>query len=446
MTAPAAVLALVLTGCTGFETYDLNQRSQPAVSAAPAAQPRAIDVTPPPRTAAGTPTVGTTPSLEERIQEYVKRFPPSETPPALRERPSGQLAQAAPGDPAQAAPPSVPIRSAPHQPAPAPSQAPVETKPPVAQAQPPAPTQQPETTGQGAIQPVQPVVVQQAAPPPPTARPAPPRIESVEIRTNTGAAVTLPQTDAPPPSAPVQATNQPLVSQPKPDASLSDVIASLERALHDRQTDPSDQFKLRLLYLLNGQDDKATAPAEGMSNEMATLLGSLIKTVSAVQGSAGDRNAMTDQALAALDEFRDVLRANAELDIPRLTLCRRVDSFGAYEEITSRTFPAGASTPVILYCEVENFVNEPTGDESFQVVLSQRLEILTHDGESQWEVEATEIEDRSRNRREDFFIAQVVHVPPTLKPGDYVLSVTIEDKLGAKSNEKKLPFTITSKP
>ena len=75
---------------------------------------------------------------------------------------------------------------------------------------------------------------------------------------------------------------------------------------------------------------------------MAALLSSLMRTVATAQATASDRNSATDEALRAIDQFRDVLRTHAELEIPRVALCRRVDSFGVFDEIAARRFP-GAS-------------------------------------------------------------------------------------------------------
>ena len=69
---------------------------------------------------------------------------------------------------------------------------------------------------------------------------------------------------------------------------------------------------------------------------------------------------------------------------------------------------------------------------------------MTSDGDSLWRHEQPDIVDNARQRREDFFLAQLVTFPSTLGPGEYVLKVSIEDKAAAKACEAVFPFTIGS--
>ena len=70
--------------------------------------------------------------------------------------------------------------------------------------------------------------------------------------------------------------------------------------------------------------------------------------------------------------------------------------------------------------------------------------MLTASGQSLWRHDEPEIIDLSRQQREDFFLAQMITLPATLGPGEYVLKVTIQDALSGKSNQAILPFTLGS--
>ena len=436
------VTLLLLAGCSSWESFRLGQPLRPAPGTQPQqAESRSTPIEVSGATAVASSATPTTPSasLEERIKEYVSRYPATDTPSETTQGRPAEVASPTVTAPETAIPPvrtaaaePSPITAEPTAPVPAveapPAPAPIVREPvvdttPVAAAPAPTPVAD-DASGSG-----------------------PPKLESVDVRpANSAIALgVMPKRDPPPETATPPPANQPLAGTTTDDGpSLQPIIDAVKRSLAEQPEDLAQQVKLRLLYLLAGQEDNALAPAEGISNELAALLSSLMRTVATAQATASDRNAATDEALRAIDQFRDVLRIHAELEIPRIALCRRVDSFGVFDEITTRRFPGGEATPVILYCEVNNFVTESADGSQFRTLLTQRLEVLTQQGDLVWEVDATEIEDLSFNRREDFFLAQIVQLPATLEPGEYVLNVTIEDKIGAKSNQRKVDFTVTA--
>jgi hypothetical protein len=149
-----------------------------------------------------------------------------------------------------------------------------------------------------------------------------------------------------------------------------------------------------------------------------------------------------EDAVSRAEELVHALADRADPIVPTVALCRKVVTFGSYDEMTEEEFVAGRTTQTILYCEVRNFRSEKTSDGLHRTVLGTRLEILTSNGQSVWQHEEPEIVDLCRRRRTDFFIAQRITLPPTLSPNDYVLKVLVEDKLSGKANEATHPFTI----
>jgi hypothetical protein len=107
-------------------------------------------------------------------------------------------------------------------------------------------------------------------------------------------------------------------------------------------------------------------------------------------------------------------------------------------------FVAGRTLRTIVYSEIANFGSELTEDGHYRTQLATRLEILTADGRSVWDREEPEIVDLCRRRRNDFFIAQRVTLPPTLPADDYVLKVLVEDRLTGKVDEVAHRFAIRS--
>ena len=127
-----------------------------------------------------------------------------------------------------------------------------------------------------------------------------------------------------------------------------------------------------------------------------------------------------------------------------VALCRKVVTFGVYEEIPHEGFVTGRPIPAIVYSEIRNLRSEPEADGRFRTSLATRLELLTSDGKPVWEHEEPGIADLCRRRRTDFFIAQRVVLPPLLAAGEYVIKVLVEDKLSGKANEATHRFAVLS--
>ena len=97
-----------------------------------------------------------------------------------------------------------------------------------------------------------------------------------------------------------------------------------------------------------------------------------------------------------------------------MAFCRKVVTFGVYEEMAPESFVAGRGIRTIAYTEIRDFRSERNEDGQYLTRLATRLEVLTADGRSVWGHEESDIVDLCRRRRTDFFIAQRVALPPTL--------------------------------
>jgi hypothetical protein len=90
---------------------------------------------------------------------------------------------------------------------------------------------------------------------------------------------------------------------------------------------------------------------------------------------------------------------------------------------------AGQDTPVIVYCEVENFASQLNDQKLWETKL--KLQVVLYEEQSGMEVwrqkELPPGVDLSRNRRHDFFMAEMIHLPASLSIGRYLLKVSVED-------------------
>jgi hypothetical protein len=120
-----------------------------------------------------------------------------------------------------------------------------------------------------------------------------------------------------------------------------------------------------------------------------------------------------------------------------------VNSFGSYDEVDPAEFPAGQNIHVFCYTEVDNFRYEPTGNGKLHSLMSQEIQIYNSRGKIIWEKKAPKIEETVRTPRRDFFIPFEIYIPAGPPPGEYVLKVTIEDKIGMTTDQQRLTFTVT---
>jgi hypothetical protein len=203
-----------------------------------------------------------------------------------------------------------------------------------------------------------------------------------------------------------------------------------------------EQFRLRMMYLADGQDDKALAPAEGMNEEVQEIMQAQIKALMSARSSAKrDPSSWANRQMESIEALRNLVRTRADLRVPRIVLCTAIESFGRYEPIDPCEFKAGEKNRVLVYIEVENFKSEQTAEGKFRTLLSIRQSLLTKSGEEKWSAKDDNIEDLSRQRRNDFYLTVgPLAIPKTLEPGDYAFKIEVEDMLGQKLNSGVVKF------
>lgn len=226
--------------------------------------------------------------------------------------------------------------------------------------------------------------------------------------------------------------------------SIEDTIDSLRQHVADHPNDVDALWPLVLLLMASGQDFEIGELVGEVSSETGDTIATTADVIRRVRQALAEPGPAADHALEAINALRGHFTRDAELLLPTVALCTRVSTFGVYDEMDPSLLVPYRANRAIVYCEIRNFFSDRMPDDTFRVTLSSRLEILTADGQSVWTHEEPNIEDVSRQRREDFFLAQLVTFPPELGPGDYVLKVMIEDTSAAKAAEAVHRFRIGS--
>jgi hypothetical protein len=152
-----------------------------------------------------------------------------------------------------------------------------------------------------------------------------------------------------------------------------------------------------------------------------------------------DNNMLLSRKVRPLLELADRVRAQADLIIPTMTLCTRVDGFGVYEPVEPARFTAMKEHPIIVYCEVENFASHQNANRMWETKLSQECVLYTETGLPVWQDKTENIPDLARQRRHDFFVVKKTKFPANITIGRYILKVTIVDQQANRVTEATLP-------
>lgn len=154
-------------------------------------------------------------------------------------------------------------------------------------------------------------------------------------------------------------------------------------------------------------------------------------------GGTMDREALAKQF--------DELLGEKPLSIEHVTLCKRVSGYGIYEPFESSAFLAGQAQKMIVYVELANFDTHERAQGEYEVKLSQEVVLYNAaDGLAVWRHDPVEIVDRSRNRRRDFFVVQLITLPARLGTGKYRLKIRTTDQHGGSIDETTLPIELVA--
>lgn len=241
-------------------------------------------------------------------------------------------------------------------------------------------------------------------------------------------------------------TNSPVMPAPSTAAPIADAIkakiAEQERLVARDPNNLEEQFRLRMMYLVDGQDDKALAPTDGVNEDIQEIMrGQIQAMMSARSTSERDPATWANRQLDAIETLRQLVRQKADLRVPKVELCSAIDGFGRYEPISPPDFRVSARNLVLLYIEVDNFQSEKTPSGMYRTLLSVRQSLLSTTGEELWTQRDENIEDLARQQRSDFYLTiGPLAIPKTLGAGEYVMKVEVEDVIAGKMNSNVARF------
>lgn len=240
---------------------------------------------------------------------------------------------------------------------------------------------------------------------------------------------------------PKTGVNKPVMT-PLAKPSIERMIETKREEVLANPNNVQKQVALRMLYLANGQPKKALAEIPNTHAPVQEILERLMDVnVAATTCSGRDTSADATKLLSEVEQLREFLVGYADLKIANVKLVREVSSFGVYQEITPRVFPAGQKTKFIVYCELANYKTLPTEDTKYRVLLSEKITVLNKRGDKVFET-TDDISHRSQSPFYDLYLVRLVELPATQPPGEYVVRVTIEDKQAAKVAEGQIDLTL----
>ncbi len=239
----------------------------------------------------------------------------------------------------------------------------------------------------------------------------------------------------------IRRTDGSSVTPPRDDATerRRREIAEQEAKVAADPTNVEEQFNLRTMYLSDGRDSDALQPIRGVTPDIQEIMLAQLRSLQAARsGSARDSATWANRQLEATRALQEKLRAKADLQVPKVELCTEIRQFGVYTPFPSSDFKAGIPNDVLIYVEVDNFESRKLAGDEYRTLLGAQLSLLSKDGKVLVSLDEPNIEDVSRGVRRDFFLAfGPITIPGNLPVGEYVVDVSIEDKLAGKTNNNK---------
>jgi hypothetical protein len=233
---------------------------------------------------------------------------------------------------------------------------------------------------------------------------------------------------------------------------LDQLIAQTEAELAASPSPGSEahiqkQVYLRMLYLMAGMDEQALAPIEGVDDSQEEFWKNTLWAMS----NYFDRQSIPQGADRATETVKRLtmaanrLRREASLEVTNLAFCRRINSFGNYDVFPGHpNYEFKPGSPVLLYCEVENFESQ-LEQSQYRTVLQSTVEITDSQGKTVWQQQFEPTVDVCQNRRSDFFLtfggSGKLRIPQS-NPGEYVLKLTVQDQLAGKIGQGTIKFRI----
>lgn len=151
--------------------------------------------------------------------------------------------------------------------------------------------------------------------------------------------------------------------------------------------------------------------------------------------------------LNSIENLRSGLRTDPQLTLGSFALCTRVGGFGDFDPFNKYAFLAHSEQQAVVYIEIAGFTSELNQRDEWVTELSQQLTIYSdRDGIPVWREDWQTAADRSRNKRQDFFVVQLITLPRALSVGRYHLKLRVRDEKSGAEAEGTIPFEMVADP
>ncbi len=258
-----------------------------------------------------------------------------------------------------------------------------------------------------------------------------------------------------PDPAPAAVEPAPAVADPAIQDRLDQLIVDLSAELYRRgaHSDMPLREMLAIAAMSIVEPDRPFEPGALPSltereRELLTQIHEWFKALGRDLVDGGDPEAI----VAAVESLRKGLAQEPRLLLPTAKLCSRVSGFGDYDEFAvaeggTYTFLADSGQQAVIYVEIEDFASRLNEKGQWVTEISQQLVIYSdRDGIPVWREDWQAGVDASRNRREDFFVVQVVTLPKRLSVGRYQLKVRVRDEASGAEAETAISFEMVADP
>jgi hypothetical protein len=254
---------------------------------------------------------------------------------------------------------------------------------------------------------------------------------------------------------PVDTANSPITISPdSPAEKASNVTMAagadafelrIAKRAREYPRDVSANLDNQLLMFLRDESVPQLNSLAGLPTEDRELISAVMDGLSNFRNTLRqDNNMLLSRKIRPLTDLADRLSTQADLSIPTLVLCNKVEGFGRYDSIEPAHFVAQREQQAIVYLELENFSSKQNDAKMWQTDVTQEAVLYTEDGLQVWADKTQRIQDLCRNRRHDFFLRTLVKFPGNLTVGRYMLKVTVVDQQANHVAEASLPIQMVA--
>jgi hypothetical protein len=243
---------------------------------------------------------------------------------------------------------------------------------------------------------------------------------------------------------PAQPTNRPA---PLATAGSDPLEDRLSRRVKDYPRDPSVHLDYQLLEFLKDEPTPQLGALSTLPPEDRELVTAILDGLTNFRNALrADNNMLLSRKVKPMIDMADRLRSQADLTIPTMQLCTRVNGFGSFDPVEPARFVAGIDNAVIVYCEIANFTSNLNDKQLWETRLTWDMTLYAAENSiNVWSDKAETVGDFARNRRHDFFVRKAITLPKALSTGRYLLKSTIVDTQSNRVAEATVPLVIAAR-